>query len=163
MSMKQIIRTKILGTCIKTWIQERLSTENIPCKRWEWQSNADFHMFWIGEKSISVSILMYMELTMVGMLKYIHLILVLLKFKLILKSWEVTDHLVQMKFWLNWSSQEVQHYIPRSTMLLFPFEIRKNCQCCGKNPLLYLFIKKAVKRCSDSCSACCKNQSNQIF
>jgi hypothetical protein len=38
------------------------------------------------------------------------------------------------------------HYALRSTNLLIVFRIRKNCQSSGRNLLLYLFIRRVIKR-----------------
>jgi hypothetical protein len=37
------------------------------------------------------------------------------------------------------------HYVLRSTSLLIVFGIRKICQSSGRNPLFYLFIRRAIK------------------
>jgi len=40
----------------------------------------------------------------------------------------------------------IKHYVLKSTDLLILFGIRKNCHSSGRNLLLYLFIKKVIKR-----------------
>jgi hypothetical protein len=51
-----------------------------------------------------------------------------------------------IKFQMNWSNQWGIHYTLRSTNLSIVFDIRKNCQSIGRNLLLYLFIRRMIKR-----------------
>jgi hypothetical protein len=55
-------------------------------------------------------------------------------------------HIELIKFQQNWSKQGGTHYVLRSTNLLTVFGIRKNCQNSGRNLLLYLFVRKVIKR-----------------
>jgi hypothetical protein len=72
--------------------------------------------------------------------------LVLLRLKLLLKSWKGLKHQALIKFWQNWFKQEeIYYYVLRSTNLLILFELRKNCLSSRQNLLMYLFIKRQTK------------------
>jgi hypothetical protein len=45
------------------------------------------------------------------------------------------SHQVLIEFWQNRSKQQIIRYVPRSTNLLIPFGMRKNCQNSGMNRL----------------------------
>jgi hypothetical protein len=71
--------------------------------------------------------------------------LVLLRLRLLLKSWNGINHQMLIKFWHNWSEQEVKYYIRRSTNLLILFQIRRSCQISGRHLVLNLLIRRVIK------------------
>jgi hypothetical protein len=81
-------------------------------------------------------------------LSHLYLNLVPSRIKLLLKSWKDIKHQALIKFWKNWSKQEVIiHYVLKNTNLLLVFGIRKNCHINERNLLLYLFIKTDCSNC----------------
>lgn len=91
-------------------------------------------LLWIGGKMTSFSWWMFMGLIILGRLKLSHLLLnlVLVRVRLLLKCWRGVNSQVFIKFWQNYSEQEVKYCSLRTHEFLIHFGIGNNFHSNGR-------------------------------
>jgi hypothetical protein len=93
---------------------------------------------------------MYMGLMMLGKLKHMqmnyYLSLVLLRLRLLLKSWKGINCQVFIKLWKNLSKQEMKHYSLRSTNSLIYLECKRIVKAAQESITVPIYKRRLIKQ-----------------
>jgi hypothetical protein len=117
---------------------------------WRPYNEYRFLIFWRDERNIYLSYWMYVGSVMLGRQKYIqlsrlYLMIVLLRLKILLHSWDGINLQVVIKFLQKRLKQEVKYYGLKSINSVILFGIRTDCLSSGTSLLLCQFTRRVIE------------------